>query len=142
LYSYYLEFWLRIQAQFTSIESSPILPENILVTNYSGLQLSTHIALRNFSYNICEWVVDDGDRRQSVEFFYSNFLDLNCINQTSISNEFFLMITCSIGEALLNTSLTIISPLRAGMWNIFVQCIYIIDHSLSQRETFSVNVTG
>ena len=142
VYTYSLLFLEPIvQAQFVPITTIPNLPDDILATNYAGLQLSTRIPVITPMYTACLWVVFQNGAEILEEYFYSSFVALPCANRSV--NEAQWDITCTNADGVISTSLNIYTPVTAGMWSMEVNCfIGNPDETPDERLSISINVRG
>ena len=116
-----------VQRSSSSIITVPALPENVLATGYSGLQLKTEIQ-RATSYNRCRWIYNEN----VIDIFTPKF---SCKNRT----ESFFELTCVKTNSVVTTRLTIFTPVESDV-NASVQCLLVVS-----GETISsifLHVTG
>ena len=111
-----------------------------MATNYSGLRLSAQ-SNSEIIYSDCNWVADSGNQRFS-KFFYANFQNTILCQDLVIDEETTWKISCSITGDVVNTSLTIISPLQAGLWNILIECRKAVDSVYVEMSSTQINVLG
>ena len=75
-------------------------------------------------------------------FFYSNFANSILCEYQSVNAEVKWNISCNFTGGIVYTSLTIISPLQAGLWKISIECT---EYENSDREEIlgiKIDVSG
>ena len=111
-----------------------------MATNYSSLSLFTQ-SNSVLPYAACYWVAVSGNVRFEA-FFYSNFANSILCQDQSVNSEVKWNTTCSITGGIVYTSLTIISPLQAGLWKISVECQENESSVPEEKLSIKIDVSG
>ena len=111
-----------------------------MATEYSGLQLFTK-SNSVLSYTGCFWVAAKVNDYFEA-FFYSITANSILCEDLSVNSDVKWNITCNLTNGIVYTSLTLISPLQAGIWKVSIECIKNADSRRDETVSTKINVSG
>ena len=123
-----------VVAQQSIIETLPFLPDNVLATGYSNLQLTTQIKQSN-EYETCRWIYE------GVVPIDMKTIVAPCENRSQIASVANISLLCEEENNQIITSLVIRFPIQNPM-RIQVQCARITGDSYANMSSTTINVQG
>ena len=121
-----------VLAQQSVIETQPILPEDMLSTGYSSLQLTTQIK-QSDRYEICQWKYE-GYVPVDIK---TSFVD--CGNRTENGSNILLL--CAEVNNQITTSLVIRFPVQ-NLVSVQVHCAVLTGNTFEEISSINISVKG
>ena len=114
------------------METFPLLPENVLTTGYSGLQLTTRIEMAN-KYDECRWIYNNEDPFTIFRF------NIVCQNRTVTGRDFVTL--CANNSNFVTTSLIVQSPI-SSQTNASMECTKTLGGNFDTISSITLHVRG
>ena len=115
----------------------PHLHDNILVTNYSGLQLNYHF--NGSRYGICRWALKKGENNILIDSLQIYANGLPC--KSRYANVLEVKSICSNDRSVVDSTLTILIGLNYN-FTVYVQCAEDIIHPFDTISSNDFYVKG
>jgi len=126
---------INVEAQFSStINTIPHLPNGIVTTGYTGLQVVSVFDPLEFPY--CRWRYLDQSLRRTVELFSSG--KLYCEDRDMTPN---FPLLCAESEGIINSTLILMFPLQTN-FTVSVECASSIIETYENLISTNVIVTS
>ena len=119
-------------AQQSVIETLPILPENMLATGYSSLQLTTQIE-HSDAYEACQWNYE-GYVPVLIKTFF-----VGCENRTEYGST--ILLVCTEENNQITSSLIIHFPIESPV-RVRVECVVVIGDPFEVTSFINLSVKG
>jgi len=126
---------INVEAQFSStISTIPYLPNDIVTTGYSELQVVSVFDPLEFSH--CRWRYLDQSLMRTVELFSPG--KLYCEDRNDTPN---FPLFCAESEGIINSTLILMFPLQTN-FTVFVECAFSVIETYEILTSTNVIVTS